>query len=310
MTPALAISGLQVLVSSGKQTGRILDDVNLSLPPGEVTGLIGESGSGKTTLAHAILGILPPSARISSGTIALSARRDGGQAGLGYVPQDPSAALDPLFTVGRQVDDILKARRPDLRNSAARRRAATQVLSAVHLPDPERLLRRRSHELSGGQRQRIVIALAVLVRPVLLVADEPTTALDLTTQAEVLRLLRDLVDRNRLAMLMTTHDPGVAHEVCDNLAVMYGGSLVEQGDASTVLRQPAHPYTRRLLAARSRLRGEGTTLPGGAPSPFARPPGCAFHPRCPERLARCETEAPPWVRDGVHSVRCWKALAA
>jgi oligopeptide/dipeptide ABC transporter ATP-binding protein len=306
---ALLVSGLEVVAQARGRSGAVLQDVDLAVPPGQVLGLIGESGSGKTTLANAILGVLPGGFSITKGSITVgSPAAPPGVRQTAYIPQDPSTALDPLFTIGAQADDILKARRPDLGSRALRRACAVAYLGLTHLPEPARLLSRRPHEVSGGQRQRLMIALALMVHPVMIVADEPTTALDLTIQAQVLRLLRDLVEQRRVAMLMTTHDPGVAHEICDRVAVMYAGRVVEQADTATILRRPAHPYTRLLLAASAGSGRARSVLPGLPPTPFDRPGGCAFHPRCPECLPRCATEAPPVVHRGGHSVKCWHAV--
>jgi peptide/nickel transport system ATP-binding protein len=264
--PALQVRDLSVEIRLHAGSVAVLHEIDLTVSPGTIMGLIGESGSGKTTLANAILGILPAGFVVLSGEVRLHGQALEGaaqprrNARIAYVPQDPSSALDPLFTVGAQIDDLLRARRPDLRGNAARRDCAIEHLVTARLTEPVGLLRRRPHEVSGGQRQRLMIAMALMTQPTLIVADEPTTALDLTTQAQILSLIRRLTDTHGVTVLLTTHDPGVAHEVCDMISVMQRGRIVEAASTAQVLRQPCHPYTRRLLAARR--RGAAT-----APSP-------------------------------------------
>jgi peptide/nickel transport system ATP-binding protein len=248
----LCIEALSVEVRVGGRTTKILRDVDLTVAPGTICGLIGESGSGKTTLARAVLGILPHNFAVAAGSISVAGQSVAGAGTpVAYVPQDPSTALDPLFTIGAQINDLLRARRPDLRTREVRRACAFELLEAVHLPESRQILARRPHEVSGGQRQRLMIALALMTKPALIVADEPTTALDLTIQAQILRLIRQLADAHHLAVLLTTHDPGVAHEVCDMVAVMHRGRIVEVAPTDRLLRAPEHPYTRQLLAARA-----------------------------------------------------------
>ena len=296
------------MLRSPTGSAAVLEGIDLEIAAGEVFGLIGESGSGKTTLANTVLNILPAEAHVAAGKITLGdgdPNQKSGERRVAYVPQDPSTALDPLFTVGAQIHDILKANRPDLATRSARHVHAVAHLRAVQFDNPDSVMRRLPHEISGGQRQRLIIALALMINPILIVADEPTTALDLTIQAQILKLLRTLVDESGAAALITTHDPGVAHEICDTVAVMYAGGIVEQAATSVLLSRPMHPYTRRLLAARGQNFRAAAAISGVPPTPFERPSGCAFHPRCPERQPRCGTEPPPAITHDGHMARCW-----
>ena len=252
---------------------QVLDRISLDIGPGEVVGLVGESGCGKTTLARTILGVLPAgAARIRGGAIRFQGRPPAGGPravneqirgrAITFIPQDPWSSLSPLFTVGTQIMDLMKWKSPRARDGAgpsalfgryprARRRADREavldVLRAVQIPEPERALRRLPHEFSGGQRQRLMIAMALLPRPDLIIADEPTTALDVTIQAQILRLLRALVKERGVSVLFTTHDLGTAYEICDRVVVMYAGQEMESAPTDAFFERPAHPYTRRLL---------------------------------------------------------------
>ncbi|WP_238010632.1 ABC transporter ATP-binding protein [Dactylosporangium sp. AC04546] len=278
---------------------RLADGVDLTVGAGEIVGLVGESGSGKTVTTTAVFGLAGPGVRVTGGTATL----DGADlAGLdlrkvrgrdvGFVFQDPSTALHPLHRVGDQIAEAAKVhgRRVDVR----------AALADVGVPDPARRARQYPHELSGGLRQRVAIAMALANRPRLVVADEPTTALDVTVQMQVLRLL-DRLRAEGTATLLITHDLGLVAEIADRVAVMYAGRIVETAAVAELFAAPRHPYTRALLASRPDLRAGRTTLPviGGAPpSPASRPPGCAFHPRCPVVLPQCPSVVPSFV-DGV-----------
>ncbi len=316
----LSVRDLSVSFVTEGGEARVLDAVNLSLARGEIMGLVGESGCGKTTLARSILGALPANARIGGGTLRfdgfdlLSASNELHGRAITFVPQDPYSAFSPLFTVGDQIKELMRWKSPDRRGWRLRRRSdrnrALALLRAVQLPDPERLLRKYPHELSGGQRQRVMIAMALLPEPKLVIADEPTTALDVTIQAQILKLLRGLATERGVSVLFATHDLGTAWEICDRITVMYAGQELEAAPIQEFFQSPMVPYTRLLLdslpSGDSPLRG----IAGDVPSLLAPPPGCRFHPRCPNAIDVCRV-AHPLVRDvgQGHQVRCHATAA-
>ncbi len=281
---------------------RAVDDVSLRVDRGETLGLVGESGCGKSASALAILGLLPPPGRVSGGSISFEGmdllamgereRRTIRGARIGFISQDPAAALNPSFTIGEQIAEALAVH--GVARGAAARRQAIDLLDDVRIPDPDLRGRAYPHELSGGMRQRAVIAAALACRPSLVIADEPTTALDATTQAEILDLLRDLRGTHGLSLLLITHDLGVVGSMADRVAVMYAGRLVEDGPVRSVLASPAHPYTRGLLASvpGSRPGARLHAIPGSVPRAGERRAGCAFAPRCAERLDACNSLSP------------------
>ncbi|MFC8801475.1 ABC transporter ATP-binding protein [Promicromonospora sp. NPDC057138] len=296
-TPMLEVTDLEVVLPAGA----VVDRVSFTVPAGHTTGLIGESGSGKTMTAMAVVGLLPDTATASGAVrwksqdlLAAPERRRRQVRGreIGVVFQDPSAALNPIQSVGRQVGEIL--RRERLPRAQVRTRVL-ELLARVGLPEPERQADSYPHEMSGGMRQRVMIAIALAGRPELVIADEPTTALDVTTQARILALLADLREREGLAMILVSHDLRVMAHVADDVVVMYAGRVCEQGPARAVLDRPYHPYTRALAAnvpAVTSRTAIAEPLPGAPASPFARPSGCPFHPRCPMAADRCATEVP------------------
>jgi len=301
----------------GARVTRAVDDVSLTVGEGETLGIVGESGSGKTTLALSLLRLLPPAARIVSGEIWFEGedlltkshremRRVRGKR-IAMILQDPLASLNPLFTVGDQVAEPLRVHEGASRGSAWAR--ARELLRAVRIAAPETRVREYPHQLSGGMRQRIVGAIAISCGPRLLIADEPTTSLDLTIQAQYLQLLRDLQRDRGLSMIFITHNLGIVARMCDHVAVMYAGRLVEAGPVARIFSSAAHPYTQALLESIPRMadgRKRLTAIDGQPPDPVALPPGCAFHPRCPKVLDRCRKEAPPEVRVAAsHTSRCW-----
>ena len=301
----------------GTRVTRAVDDVTLSLDQGQTLGIVGESGSGKTTLALTLLRMLPPAARVVSGEMLFEGsdllkkpehemRRIRGKR-IAMILQDPMMSLNPLFTVGDQVAEPIRVHEGAPRRSAWRR--ATELLKAVRIAAPERRVREYPHQLSGGMRQRIVGAIAISCEPKILIADEPTTSLDLTIQAQYLKLLRDLQRAHNLALIFLTHNLGIVAKMCDQVAVMYAGRLVEAGPVKQIYNSPAHPYTRALLESIPRLgdsRQRLTAIEGQPPDPSAPPPGCAFHPRCPKVMDRCRTEAPPEFRVAdSQTSRCW-----
>jgi oligopeptide/dipeptide ABC transporter ATP-binding protein len=317
--PLLELRGLSThyVSARGTRVTRAVDDVTLSLDEGQTLGIVGESGSGKTTLALSLLRLLPPAARFVSGEILFEGsdllkkseaemRRIRGKR-IAMILQDPMASLNPLFTVGDQVAEPIRIHDHASRGSAWTR--ATELLKAVRIAAPETRVREYPHQLSGGMRQRIVGAIAISCEPRILIADEPTTSLDLTIQAQYLKLLRDLQRSHNLALIFITHNLGIVAKMCDQVAVMYAGRMVESGPVKQIYNTPAHPYTQALLESIPRLgdsRKRLTAIDGQPPDPSAPPPGCAFHPRCPRVMDRCRSEAPPEFRVAeAQTSRCW-----
>jgi peptide/nickel transport system ATP-binding protein len=326
----VAVRGLRVSFASDAGLARVLDGVDFSIRAGEIMGLVGESGCGKTTLARAILGILPRNAaRIEAGEIRFEGRnllglteevlaREVRGREIAYIPQDPFTAFNPVFTIGTQIDDLMRFKSPLLRGSTGmsareRRRAdrvrVLELLRSVQLPDPEGVLRKYPHEVSGGQRQRLMIAMALLPEPKLVIADEPTTALDVTVQAQVLKILKRLARERGVAVLYTTHDLGTAYEICDRITVMYAGQEVEEAPVEDFFARSAHPYTRKLLdslpSSENGIRG----IPGEIPRLVDPPTGCRFNPRCERATELCRAERPPPdAVDAAHTVRCHHPL--
>ncbi len=296
---------------------RAVDGVSFALREGETLGLVGESGSGKTTVCLSLLRLLPPAARIVGGEVRFEGedllrktdgemRRIRGKR-IAMILQDPMVSLNPLFTIADQVGEPLRV------HEGASRKAATQrvrdLLAQVRIPAPEARMRDYPHQMSGGMRQRIVGAIAISCRPRLLLADEPTTSLDLTIQAQYLNLLKDLQRQHGLAMIFVTHNLGIVAKICDQVAVMYAGKLAESGPVRQIFNAPAHPYTQALLESIPRVadrRARLTAIDGQPPDLAALPPGCPFQPRCPKAEPRCAREDPPAfpVGDG-HVARCW-----
>ena len=306
-------------VEFGTRAGRslALRGIDLVVAPGRTLGIVGESGSGKSVTALAILGLLPGTARVTGGQVLFGGedlllcreRRMRGIRGraIGLVFQDPSSSLNPLFTVGHQVREGLTLHL-GLGRAAATRRAA-ELLELVRIPDPSACLAKYPHELSGGMKQRVMIAIALSCGPRLLIADEPTTALDVTTQAQILGLLHDLQERMGLAIVLITHDLGVVAEYADDVAVMYAGRVVEQAPAGALFARQAHPYTAGLLRSMPSLEGDDPlelpAIPGMAASAAALPPGCAFHPRCERAWDACRAGVPALVPVGAgHASAC------
>jgi len=321
--PLLELRHLAVhyVSARGSRVVRAVDDVSLRLGAGETLGVVGESGSGKTTLALSILRLLPPAARVVGGAVTfegadLLAKSDAEMRAvrgkrIAMILQDPMASLNPLLTIGDQVGEPLRVHENASRRSAWSR--AGDLLRAVRIPAPAARLYEYPHQMSGGMRQRIVGAMAISCRPRLLIADEPTTSLDVTIQSQYLTLLRELQVAHGLALIFITHNLGIVARMCDRIAVMYAGRIVEAGAVRTIFNAPAHPYTRALLESIPRIQdgaGPGArrlTAIEGQPPDLADPPaGCAFHPRCAHAMARCRAESPPVLPVGEgQAARCW-----
>jgi oligopeptide/dipeptide ABC transporter ATP-binding protein len=318
-TPLLDVRGLTThyVSARGTRVTRAVEDVSFTLRDGETLGIVGESGSGKTTLALSLLRLLPPAARTIAGAIRfegedLLAKRESEMRHIrgkriAMILQDPMASLNPLFTIGDQVGEPLRVHEGASRRGAWER--ARELLGAVRISAPNARVRNYPHELSGGMRQRIVGAIAISCGPRLLIADEPTTSLDVTIQAQYLSLLRELQRAQGLALIFITHNLGIVARMCDTVAVMYAGRLIESGPVRRIFDQPAHPYTRALLESIPRLTDTDarlTAIDGQPPDPASLPSGCAFHPRCLKALDRCRVEAPPLYTVGPqHSAACW-----
>jgi len=318
--PLLEVRGLTTEFATRRdgvrRAARAVDDVSFVIGRGEVLALAGESGSGKSVTALSILRLVPPEGRISAGSIRLEGRellslderelRRVRGARIGFVFQEPMTALNPVFTVGGQIAEALEVH--GVAKGAAARARAVELLDAVRIPEPARRARDFPHQLSGGMRQRVLIAAAIACRPSLVIADEPTTALDATVQADILDLLGAMREEFGLSLLLITHDLGIVARLADRAAVMYAGRIVEIGPAREVLASPHHPYTRGLLAS---LPGSvpGTRLeaiPGTVPDLAMLPPGCAFAPRCPDRFSACDASRPgPVTVSPGRSARCF-----
>jgi oligopeptide/dipeptide ABC transporter ATP-binding protein len=292
-----------------------VDDLSFTLREGETLGLVGESGSGKSVTALSIMRLVQPPGRITRGRILFKGRdllalseaemRRVRGAEIGLIFQEPMTALNPVFTVGDQIRETLLVHGRATRREAALR--AVELLEAVRIPDAAARVHDYPHQLSGGMRQRVLIAMALACRPSLVIADEPTTALDVTIQAEILDLLREMKALFNLSLLLITHDLGVVAETADRVAVMYAGRLVEQGPVRSIFRNPLHPYTRGLLASiPGGPRGERLrAIEGAVPMLGQLPAGCAFQPRCPDRLDLCASTAPEeHAADDQHAARC------
>ncbi len=332
--PMLAVRDLRISFSTERGPAQVLDGVNLTIGRGKIMGLVGESGCGKTTLARAVLGILPPNARIEGGSIAFDdldliamerARLEREVKGrrIAFVPQDPYSAFNPLFRIGDQIMELMKWKSPRRAGDevslgslltpyprgrkAADRVAAVAMLKEVQIPDPEQALAKLPGQFSGGQRQRLMIAMALMTNPDLIIADEPTTALDVTVQAQILKLLKRLAKDRGVSVMLTTHDLGTAYEICDDITVMYAGQEVETASVADFFANPRHPYTNRLLESLPDPAREVREIGGEVASLLAPPSGCRFHPRCPGASAECRAARPPATGQG-HVVRCYHSL--
>ena len=316
MTPLLEVRDLIVEFPTRRGVLRALDRVSFSIAPGEVLGVVGESGAGKSLTGAAVVGLLTAPGRIAGGSVHLAGeridilpperlRRIRGRR-IGTIFQDPLTTLDPLMRIGRQLTETMRTHL-DLTETEARRRALAW-LERVGIPDAARRIDSWPHEFSGGQRQRVVIALALCAEPELVIADEPTTALDVSVQAQIIVLLKTLTRENGTSVMLVTHDMGVIAETADRVAVMYAGRIAEIGPVASVIRQPAHPYTDGLMGSIPTLEHRVERLrqiDGSMPRQDSIPSGCAFHPRCGRVFDRCRSERPDLLAAGATNAACW-----
>jgi oligopeptide/dipeptide ABC transporter ATP-binding protein len=305
MNPLLTVQDLTVAFPNGKDWVPVVRGLGLQVDCGDFIGLVGESGSGKSLTALALLRLIPPPGRITSGVVRFEGRdlltcgrkeiRQVRGGGIGIVFQEPMIALNPVFTIGFQISEAVRSHQKISAKEA--KVEAQMLLDLVAIPAAAKRLKDYPHQLSGGQRQRVMIAMALAGKPKLLIADEPTTALDVTIQAQILDLLDHLKRELNLAVLLISHDLGVVAESCDRVLVMYGGQIVEEAEARTLFSDPRHPYSKGLLSVVPHLgrrvpKGILPTIPGQVPEPTRLPSGCSFHPRCSEYMEICSTQDP------------------
>ncbi len=312
----LQVNNLVVEFPNRRGTLRALDDISFTIASGEILGVVGESGAGKSLTGAAIIGLLEPPGRVASGQILLEGERIDGLPydrmrhirgrKIGAIFQDPLTSLNPLYTVGRQLRETIQAHLPVDDKEALRR--AISLLEDTGIPAAAERIDHYPHQFSGGMRQRVVIALALAAEPKLIVADEPTTALDVSIQAQIIQLLKRICKDRGAAVMLITHDMGVIAETCDRVAVMYAGRIAEIGPVHEVINQPAHPYTLGLMAAIPDMEVERERLnqiDGAMPRLNAIPPGCAYNPRCPRAFDRCTVERPGLLPAGATRAACW-----
>jgi peptide/nickel transport system ATP-binding protein/oligopeptide transport system ATP-binding protein len=316
MAPLLAVSDLVTEFATARGPLRAVDGASIEVGKGETVGLVGESGCGKTALGLSLLRLIEPPGRVAGGSIRLEGddllakseaemRRLRGRK-LAMIFQDPTSTLNPVVAIGKQIAELARTHRGASRREA--RKLAIEMLGAVGIPSPAQRYNAYPHELSGGMQQRVIIACALLLGPQLVVADEPTTALDVTVQGQILDLLARLASgQSGTAIILISHDLGVVAETCARVYVMYCGKVVESGPTVRLLAEPLHPYTQGLLASIPKIDGNERMLqaiPGTVADPLAPPGGCRFHPRCPHVMARCRTEAPALRNQGGRAVAC------
>ncbi len=314
----LEVRGLTVHIPTEKGTVCPVNDVSLEVPPGSIVGIVGESGCGKSMTARAIMGLLRPPAKVTGGKVFLCGREITSLsekerqklrgAELSMIFQEPMTSLNPVMKVGHQVEEAIRLHRMCSREEA--RAETLKIFREVEIPEPENRYGSYPHQLSGGLRQRVMIAMAMVCRPKLLIADEPTTALDVTVEAQILKLLEHLRDAGT-SVLLISHNLGVIAKVCDAVCVMYAGRIVEQAEVNTIFNHPAHPYTRGLFRAVTSLREGGETLetiPGVVPTLLRLPAGCSFSLRCAQCGAHCQRSMPELLEtESGHKVRCFLA---
>jgi peptide/nickel transport system ATP-binding protein len=314
--PLLEVRHLRVEFPSRRGTLLALDDISFSIAPGEVLGVVGESGAGKSLTGSAIIGLLDPPGRIAGGEILLAGQRIDNLPyeqmrairgrKIGAIFQDPLTSLNPLYTIGRQLIETIRTHLPVGEDEARDR--AVKLLQETGIPAAAQRIDQYPHQFSGGMRQRVVIALALAAEPQLIVADEPTTALDVSIQAQIISLIRRLCKEHGTAVMLVTHDMGVIAETCDRVAVMYAGRIVEVGPVADVIHRPSHPYTVGLMGsipAMDEDRERLLQIDGAMPRLNAIPTGCAFNPRCPHAFERCRNERPDLIDAGPTRAACW-----
>ena len=312
----LQVKNLVVEFPNRRGTLRAIDGISFDIAPGEILGVVGESGAGKSLTGASIIGLLEPPGRIASGEVLLEGSRIDNLSNdqlrhirgrkIGAIFQDPLTSLNPLYSVGKQLTETIQAHLP-VSNAEARKRAI-DLLKDTGIPAAEQRIDHYPHQFSGGMRQRVVIALALAAEPKLIVADEPTTALDVSIQAQIIGLLKNICKNRGAAVMLITHDMGVIAETCDRVAVMYAGRIVEIGPVHEVINRPAHPYTAGLMASIPDItldREYLNQIDGAMPRLNAIPVGCAFNPRCPKVFDRCKTERPVLANAGATRAACW-----
>lgn len=313
--PILSVRDLTVEFVTRRGTLRALDRISFDVARGEVLGVVGESGAGKSVTGSAIIGLIDPPGRIAGGEVRLSGERIDNLPDeamrkvrgkrIGMIFQDPLTSLNPLYRISEQLIETIRVH-TDLDAAQARARAIA-LLDEVGIPAPEKRIDSYPHEFSGGMRQRVVIALALCAEPEFIIADEPTTALDVSVQAQIIALIKALCRERGTSVMLVTHDMGVIAETADRVAVMYAGRIAEIGPVRDVVKEPLHPYAQGLMGAIPSLEGETTRLvqiPGSMPRLSAIPPGCAFNPRCAQAFDRCRTERPELIAVGSRKVAC------
>ncbi len=312
----LQVKNLVVEFPNRRGTLRALDDISFDIAPGEILGVVGESGAGKSLTGAAIIGLLEPPGRVASGQILLEGQRIDNLGSeqmrhirgrrIGAIFQDPLTSLNPLYSIGRQLVETIQTHLPVTEKEAKAR--AISLLDDTGIPAAAQRIDHYPHQFSGGMRQRVVIALALAAEPKLIVADEPTTALDVSIQAQIISLLKSICRERGAAVMLITHDMGVIAETCDRVAVMYAGRIAEIGPVHEVINQPAHPYTAGLMAAIPDITVDRERLyqiDGAMPRLNAIPKGCAFNPRCPKVFDRCKVERPDLLPAGATRAACW-----
>jgi oligopeptide/dipeptide ABC transporter ATP-binding protein len=315
--PVLEVSGLTTRIALRRGAANAVDNLSFTLGRGEILGLVGESGCGKTMTALTLMRLLPPAATVTGGTalldgrdiLALGRRQMRSVRGneLAMVFQEPMTSLDPAFTTGDQIVETVKAHSKS--STSAARQRAIETLERVGIANAARRIDDYPHQFSGGMRQRVMLAIALVMRPKVLIADEPTTALDVTIQAQILELISTLRDELGMSVILITHNLGVVNEIADRVAVMYAGEIVESGPTAAILHDPRHPYTQGLLRSMPGMVARGSKLsviPGRVPELHDLPAACRFAPRCGNRIARCEQEHPPLAPIAPdHELRCF-----
>ena len=315
-SPLLEVRNLRIEFPTRRGTLLAVDDISFSIAPGEVLGVVGESGAGKSLTGAAIIGLLEPPGRIAAGEVKLNGlridnlpydemRKVRGRE-IGAIFQDPLTSLNPLYTVGRQITETITTHL-NVSQAEARRRAL-DLLLATGIPAADRRIDHYPHQFSGGMRQRVVIALALAAEPKLVIADEPTTALDVSIQAQIIALLKTLCRDKQTAVMLVTHDMGVIAETTDRVAVMYAGRIAEIGPVADVIHRPQHPYTKGLMGSIPSMTAQAerlTQIDGSMPRLTAIPAGCAFNPRCPQATDRCRRERPDLLPAGNSQAACW-----